>query len=510
MAALSRANTLTERSNTLRGTRTGASNPFVAIPLQWRMLLVTYLLVYIVLTPGLREIVANSSAPLSGPRLVADMVYQLLVFAPIVFYRPRFGWLHPLIFPTVFGIGKHLIKSPGALLAPFAIGSAPQEVLVNPELPDFTARQMAWANLEHQLLSILGLLCYYGGFFFAQRYTTFDFKPSRVKFSRARRLTLILGTAVLVSVGVVAIYVQQHGGLRSYMLSYFGPGRFRARGEVGGSIFFMVTLGVMATLVWYALSEKATRNPLFWAAAAYAIPVNFFITGSRGAVFVTVALFGIVWVIRHRKIPKARVLAFGFLVLVLLGVMGDFRRSAWDGRMDWRVFVETGLSDAIEETSTEIDKRQSIQGGAGVMARVPEEVGFLKGKTYAGAVFFFVPKFIWESKPRGGGGLNGEIILGRGEGGGGVPIGPVAEAYWNFHIPGVVLVFFLFGIFHKALARTFRRHSHATAVWVLYVIVLVTLSPEARNMNGSFKKLTLALILLFAVGALSWRRRASS
>jgi hypothetical protein len=484
-------------------------NPFIGISMQWRALLIVYVVVYNILTPGLREVVANSSAPLSGLRLAGELVYQLLLFAPHFFYPPRFGWLHPLIFPTILGIGKGLLKNIAQVFEPLAIGSAPQEMLTNPELTQFSSEQMAWASVEHTGLSILSLLCYYGGFFFAQRYTNFDFRPARLRFSRPRYVSVLCTAAVGLSAVMALVWVQQHGGLSSYMVSYFGSGRARTRGEMGGTIFFVVGLGVIASLVWYAIDDNAFKKPLFWVALAYAIPVNFFITGSRSSVFIAAVLFLMVWMLRHQKLPKGRVLLLGFSAVVLLSIMGEFRRSSWDGRMRWDVFLETSVTEAIDQTQEEADQRQNVQGGVPVMASVPEEVSFLKGKSYAGAVFFFVPRFIWEDKPRASGGLNAELILGRVEGGGAVPIGPVAEAYWNFSVPGVVLIFFFYGIFHQGLVRTVRRYPYA-AVLALYVLVMVKIKPASHAITTGSRDIVAAIGLLFAVRAFAWRRSSKS
>ena len=168
------------------------ANPFVPITRGWLAVLVTYGLLYEILTPGLREILFDSGAPLSGWRTLASIVYQLLLFAPLFLYRRRFGWLHPLIFPLVFSMGMGLLKDPSHLLAPLALFQEPvAETLTHPELPWISAETMAAATLESQLYKILAVLCYYAGFFFEQRFRLVAPRLPRVKFAKPARIALV-------------------------------------------------------------------------------------------------------------------------------------------------------------------------------------------------------------------------------------------------------------------------------------------------------------------------------
>jgi len=497
-------NALQQGKNTLQGRTT--ANPFVPISRGWLALLVTYVLLYRVLTPGLRQVLFNSSAPLSGWRTLLDIVHQLLIFAPILFYRSRFGWLHPLIFITIFGLGKSFMSDPGQLLAPLRLFQGPvQETLTHPALPEIGERAMAQATVEHQLLSIAAMLCYYTGFFFEQKYRLLAPRLPRLKFVRPRLIAPVALAAVGCSAVVALVYLQQHGGLNSYLLYYFN--NRMSRSAESGSVFFVVQGGVNACLVWYALNEKALYNPLFWGAAAFAVPINFVIRGSRSSVFIALTLFLLIWMIRYQKAPKGRALAMGLVIFALIGVMGEFRRSAWEGEMKWSVFTETSVTEAIEESRKEVDFRQDITGGVPVVVRVPEEVDFLYGSTYAGAILALVPRALWENKPKGAGLLNGQIILKRGETGGGVPTGSVAEAYWNFWIPGVITIFLIYGIFHKWLARVFRWYAGAPAIWVPYLLALLWMEPDSNQLNNAIQNITFVLILLVAMGAIRLRKR---
>jgi len=142
-----------------------------------------------------------------------------------------------------------------------------------------------------------------------------------------------------------------------------------------------------------------------------------------------------------------------------------------------------------------------------VVAKVPEEVDLLYGRSYVGPLLFFVPRALWPEKPRGVGAMNSEFIFGRPYSGG-IPTGPVGEAYWNFHIPGVAAIFFLYGIFHRWLARFLVRYADVPVAWVLYALTLFYFSPEGPTLTSYLQQIVTAIVFLYWMQALPRLRRA--
>jgi len=484
------------------------TNPFLPIAFKWRVLIITYVLASSVVTPALQQIIYIDSTPLSEWRTLASISYQLLLIAPLLFYRRRFGWLHPILFPTLFSLAKSLLEGPEQLLAFTNLLHEPsQQSLTHPGLGGMEEPQVAWAMLQEQLLSVSALICYYAGFFFEQRYQLFSSRIPAVKFTRPNRVAPVALGVVSITVVATLVHIQQHGGLTAYMLQTFmGGGRLPTAEETRGTVVFAARMGGIACLLWYALKERAVHTILFWGSLGASLLANFFISGSRSSVFFTLAFLVLIWALHHGKVPKGRVLVLGVLVYLLLGTMGSLRRSAMEGKVDWRIFAETGVAEAVEKTSKEVDERQEEQGGAPIMARVPEEIGFLYGSTYASAALALLPRAVWSGKPKGVGALNGQVIHGRGERGAAIPAGPVAEAYWNFWIPGVVVVFLTYGIFHKWLARAFRRYANVPAVWAPYIFTLVWMTPNSSQLNTAIKSITLCVVVLFFMGSIRLKK----
>jgi oligosaccharide repeat unit polymerase len=439
--------------------------------------------------------------------MFASLGVTLLTFLPLFLYNKReYGWLHPLLFPTLFSVARDFVKDPSQILSPLHLFEGRTEgVLLNSNLPHLGMDMMAIASVEHDLYRMMALICYYSGFFAARKYIYFNFKPSKLDFATPHRVAYVALVVSLVATLIFLWYIRSHGGLSSYMLSYFGQGRVRTRDGLDGIIFVAVGVGSLACLLWFALDKRAYSNPLFWMTSAFLVPVNFFLTGSRSSIFIAAGMFLVVWMIRNQKIPQIKIFIFGVLALLLIGIMGDFRRATTKGYVDWGVFKEATLGSAYTSTVEDVQSREANTGGVPVIASVPERVGFLYGQSYVGGIAFFIPRILWPSKPESGHRLNARVILGRPDA---IPLGSVAEAYWNFGPPGVALIFFLYGVFHMGVARTFTRYSDFPVVWVLYVVVMISIGPSSNQLTTGMRDLVTVVVIATAMGAFQWNTRS--
>lgn len=486
--------------------RPADANPFIPISRPWRRALVAYFLVYMVATPVLQEIALPSPTPVAGVRLGAELLYQCLLFLPILFYRPWMGWLHPLVFPTVYTLANSLVKTPGELLAPLGIGLLPREPQLQMNLlPWYSEEVVAAADLRLHGIRILALLAYYAGFFLLARRRAQAPAPAvgpPVPPARVRAVAVTVAVAALVG---VVVFLATRGGLQAHLVSYWGGGR-GASATTGGLGIAVVGLDVcvVALLLWYALVPGVQRNPVFVVALAVTLPTVFLVTGSRSDLFYSLVLFVVIWMLRHRKVPTGRAAVLAALVLLLLAPMGDFRRTVTrSGQVDWGMLVD--LKGAVQRTNSEIAMRASRGGALPLMVRVPNEVGFLNGRSYVGGLLFFVPRIVWKSKPNGAAFYNSTLILGRGAYG--APIPPEAEAFWNFDVPGLIVVYLLFGAFHRYLAGLFGRRGHDPVVWVPYVLALFYVVPSSLLLTTGARVLGASILMLGVMGA--WKRRGA-
>ena len=470
-------------------------SPFIPISMGYRILIIGYVLLYNIFMPGFQDMLYGSSVPLVQWRFLISVIYQFLVCLPILYYRPDYGWLHPLIFPTVYGLAKSLASRPDQLFAPFLFTETSSRVIEHEALQGWSQASLAWAALKGQLIATTALATYYLGFFSGPQ-----LRLPHLRFLEPRKVAPKALAVVTCSVVIFLVFMRFRGGLTAHMTSWGEGPRFETL-EGFGIVIALIQCGLVASLIWFALDRTASRKPLFWAAVLFSIPVNFFTGGSRSAVVYAGCMFLMIWIIRNRKIPQGKIAVLGIAALVCLGLLGQLRRSTFQGEVDWAVLTGFNLQESVGASQEELEKRTTNEGYLPVIARVPDEVDFLYGTSYVGGLLFFVPRALWPDKPRGAGAMNGSINFGSR---GGVPTGAVGEAYWNFYIPGVVVVYFLYGLFHRWLARAFAQFAWAPAFWVLYTITLFHFTPDSTSIADWCQKVVLTLAILSWMGALSF------
>lgn len=449
-------------------------NPFVPIAWPWRVAVLGFVLLYRVLFPGAQEILHPTPAPLAAERLVLDVLYELMIFVPLVFYRREWGWLHPLLFPALFAVAKALLTAPGQLLAPLALFSPPPDVpLIHPALQQWAQYDIARAMIKAKLIMMLGLAAYYFGFFLGPRPRVPAVQRLEPRNAPVKAL-IVVGLSLALFVG----FMQLRGGIGAHVAS-FGIGRFRAVAGLG-HFTVLILMGTTAALIWFAVDASAARKPWFWATAGMVIPLSFLLTGSRSSVISTAVLFVIVWMIRNQRVPAARAVLLGLACIFLLGALGALRSSTTRGRADWSVLTDVDVASMVAAGQAEMQNRGETGAFLPLVAKVPGRVDFLYGQSYLSALFFFVPRAIWPEKPRGVGPMTNAYIYQEREmrpgellQGSGIPPGALGEAYWNFYYPGVILLYVLLGVFHWWLAALLRRSADVPAVWVLYALTLL-------------------------------------
>lgn len=482
-------------------------NPFVPIAWPWRVAVLVFVLVYRILVPGAQQILQPGSAPLGAERMALDLVYEVALFAPLVFYRREWGWLHPLLFPALFSLAKSVLTAPGLLLAPVGLFyPIPDTPLYHVALEQWAQEDIARAMIKAKLIMLLATAAYYFGFFLAPR-----FPVPRVERLAARGATLKAMVVVGASLVLFAGFMQMRGGVGAHLAS-FGMGRFNAVGGLG-HFTVLILMGTTAALIWFAVDPATIRKPWFWAAAISVIPLSFLLSGSRSSVIDAAVLFVMVWMIRTQKVPAARGLAMGVGAIFLVGALGALRESTYSGRVDWTVLTDVDVAGMVAAGQAEIERRGESGAFVPLVAKVPSRVDFLYGQSYLAAVFFWVPRAIWEQKPRGVGPMTnayiyhdqemrpGEIIQGSG-----IPPGAIGEAYWNFYYPGVVLLYLFYGTFHWWLAAALRRNAEVPAVWVLYVLTLL-MTPTSSVIVGWLQSIIPGVGLMWWMGILRRRPR---
>lgn len=473
--------------------RWDARNPFVEIAPEFKIGIAIYFLIWRIF-PELIQPFIMLSGDLSSEmaRSITSLTISALLLWPILARRfggAPTGWLHPLVLPTLLGIAVGFIKAPTSILDPV---SAITNVLIPPHALA-TGAELAAARLEIQVWQLLSLVSVYAAFIlFAPRVRQARQVVRRFDSVRWKLVyTVFFGAAMVLIIG--------SGGLEAHMASLAG-GRFRALSD-SGLLVVPVTFMPLLSVIWFLHRPDSLRSPFFVLTFSLSVALQFAVTGSRSALFTSAVLLLLAWIYVHHKLPLLRLLGIGAAAVLLLGVLGDLRQSGRRGQVEFQGITDIGLSGAIEKSRQEVAQRQYMSGPIGIAVSVPERVAYLNGDTYVAGLLFFVPRSIWEEKPRGPGPTVSAVIFGKQTTmedyeGGGIPAGADGEAYLNFGYTGIVVLHLLFGLFLKWVsARAMMKRDEQTGA--LLVLVGIALNGPATSSIVPFLQKWIMLALSY-------------
>lgn len=478
-------------------------NHFVNISVGFRLILVTYVFVFHFIDPVIRHLFYDER-PLVELRLLSQVVVSLLIYAPILFYQPKkMGWLHPFILPTVIGLVLSFAKNYSEFLHPFSFMELRDFSYIG--LETFSDREIAMTIIKGNLIKLIALLSYYLGFFQFS-----NIHVPRLLLYIPSCLTLRVAIVGLLGLGTASVIIYQNGGVEATVLGLAG-GRFRFREKIGGGHFVALTeILRYAWLLWFAYRPKAIQNPIFWLYVLGSLATVFIVTGSRSSIIIPLIFFGIIYVLHHRSIPVFSILIAGFCGILLVGALGQIRAMGNRSEsINLDVLFQTSIKEKIELTNREAESR--VSGNMMVLGKAMDQVGPLWGRTYLAGVFFWVPRAIWKNKPRGAGAYAGNILyynrsLSDNSFGGdalAIPVSAANEAYWNFWYPGVFLVYFLFGLFHKFMTKIFVKNRDHAIIWVFFVLSIAVFEPTTRKIVSLMQ----GMVIIGFIGVMTqiWR-----
>ncbi|BAZ86763.1 O-antigen polymerase [Dolichospermum compactum] len=464
-------------------------SPFV--PMHWlhRILLIAIIVIYLLFVVIQVYFNPKSTVALQWVNL-GLVVNFLLLLIPVIFYQPSYGWFHPLIFNIVLTLIHEIRKTP------IYINGLESHIA----LPNWNSESLTFLLADNVFLSIVGLVSYYCGFFFSLR-----FGNLQLTFLPPRHLKLKVLCVVIFSIVACAAYMQIQGGIAAHILSW-GQGR---RATLAGQFYwqFLIQFGAIACLIWLAKDPKAHFQGLFWICSLSSLVINFLSGGSRSSVIYFIIFGLLVSMIRDRKIAFMQILTVVVIGLFLLGILGDFRNSTWSGETNWNTLNQASPIESIFGLATDELGERSGEGSGEIpiLALVPNQVDFLYGRSYLAALTILIPRGLWPGKPGLVDGVVGNTFFYLDIG---IPIEPTLEAYWNFGVPGVFIVFFAFGLFHKWLVWTFRNYATEPLMIVPYVLTLYLLQPSGPGIMNWIISLTSIIILFRGFGLLSFRSKS--
>ena len=454
------------------------------------------------LLPALQAVTNGVSSDATGALAVALSMAFMVSFiqlAPmfVLSKRPE-GLLHPLILVAL--LWPMTLQLAGFAETVLSLLNGFEGGLLRPPqfaaLPEYRENDLWLAMAKHDALVAVSLICLYLGYFLASRGVASTNRMSRAGYtSGLRNVALTVCALVVLS---LAVFMVLQGGLLAHLAS-LAQGRARAL-EGLGPVVVAFDLGVVAVMLWIAWKPKAATNPLFIASVLAMVIVQFISNGSRSSAVFALASVAITWSLRTGKLPQRLAGVVIPLGIVALFVLAIIRSSGAYGQTAVEALQEMEMSAVTERMRTEVESRQYLNGGVPLVVESERFEGPLLGSTYFAAVVAWVPRPLWEDKPRGAGSRFTQIAYNTDRDGFAVPIGAVAESYWNFGFAGVVLLHLLHGYLLARLHRWWHR-SRDAFVTVAFALFLTQFSFTTDVLVPWMQKMAgLGLIFAIVVG----------
>lgn len=421
---------------------------------------------------------AFSSEAATTGTLIALVVLVALSIGPLVAYRSSWGWFHPLIFTSIVGLI--------VLVRQFSMYA---DGLPFHRSPLISSSELGGAVTMYVAMQCVALAAYYVGFalFGHIRAPSLRLADPRLLPQRVMVLTAVCLIAL-------AGYVAASGGLQTVLAALFA----KRSTALEGRHYLLAAFQIFLPGIWYwtAYGRKPFSSPGFLLSASAGFFGLFIATGSRAGLVYAIAVMGIIWSLRHQEFFHIRfIIAFvGFLILVT--GLGAARTASQSSSLAPVSAKETVLSAISQGLGGEFAARSTTESGViPVLAKVPHEIDYIYGSTYAAILVAPIPRALWPSKPGLAGGRVGRTFFFAPKG---VPPGGIGEAYWNFGLAGVIGIFAMFGVLHRILANFLVRNRHVPAALVIFAACLVLLRDPAGTALVSAAR-TLVLIAIVTV-----------
>ena len=429
----------------------GAYNPFVPITNNQRLGVFICVAVYLglILIAGLT--ITGVSA---GILWLGLLIKQCVAFYPLFAWKDRLGWLHPLVLPSLWLFAMTATRNSSVYIFGLSEHIA---------LPALRPEELTRLKLFHDLLIAIGT-----GFFILG-FSIFKFRVPQLAIKSTAHTRIKYAVPFVLTTGALILWGREAGGLEGMLLLRGIAKADRATTELGPFLQVIAYAFPYAVLMYGASNPMAFKRPFFWGGMIFSMISIYLMTGSRGDGLFLLLMAFLINIKHDHRIPFVRLVFVGIFIIFAVGILGEFRKGQFGKdalNLDTIADLDSGEAFQIG-IDTVVSRSTSASGALPILAKVPEEVPRLWGKSYLYFITAPFPKSLLPfEKPPPSGRLNADVFF---KVDAGVPCGTVAEAFWNFGIPGVCLVFLIFGIMSAWFAQLFDVNYLHPAVVAFYI-----------------------------------------
>lgn len=349
--------------------------------------------------------------------------------------------------------------------------------------------------LESLVLIVVGQTAYLIGYF-SNCHSLFHVRSSidlPKKWSKGRTVITI---SVLLLVGVVTYFLLIEGvGSWSQMWRNFGRRRrIYADLKVHLAIIDIVAAPTLLLFGILAMRRGKLSKWLFLVAAGIFIVLA--ATGDRSRALSPLLSLCVLAHYRHKRLSMIKLFIVATLMIMAALWLQDIRKRTFHGaRGDFSVIP--GKEYASYDIFERFLLRKRTVDFVGVMLHLlPDRLEYQYGKTYLNAVFLPIPRKLWPGKPQiDESGLVGRALMGKRYFG--LPVGSEGIFYMNFHLAGVILGMFLFGIFHKKVYLFLCNSGKNFWIILMYAVVIRNIMyTGVFNIFDTFVKLVPLILIM--------------
>ncbi len=226
---------------------------------------------------------------------------------------------------------------------------------------------------------------------------------------------------------------------------------------------------------------------VFLSSLATSILFQFFVSTRGTLAFLFVNMLALVYYFRGRKLPVSALLVIGFLALILVRVTTSYRAGGgYDTSENW--LGGSGLREGSSTSSAQDLLRVAdpivlsgnlieISKTAHILEAIPDRLPYEWGRTLLTGFFAWIPRELWPEKPVANVDNEiGRVVFGYDAyGASGVPPGLVAEMFWNFSFPGVIMGCLFLGYLLRVIEAYLSAYAGQRNITLLYVVSFMLL-----------------------------------
>jgi oligosaccharide repeat unit polymerase len=463
-----------------------------------------------VVTLAIPLIVSSSAIIFIGDERVSSLNIIILLLLLLVVWIPpllqllrssRIDFANPLYLFAIFYSLVFILR--------------PVVILVDTERSDFSL--MVISGDFDAAVTITLIYALLGAFAFQLGYSS---RLSRTRVDSYQRIAygrpwtdrqVYLMTLVYVGVGVMSYltFIRSLGGLGNIIR---GIGAEFSE-EASGKYYLAAGTGFVhaLTLLLNGISAVRRKHTLL-ALSLLLLSIGLSFTfGQRGSIFVVVlSTFLIHYCGRnwHRRLNLFLLLFMGVTGYLFIA-LGYIRYNTVGNRSSEQVveilaeFLRGSLGLFLKEVAKEFCQ---FDYAAALVAKIPEILPFQYGRTFLDTFLLPIPRQLWPGKP-----LPIDFVVTQlltPQFGGGKPISLIGELYLNFHVPGILIGMFLFGVGWQRLYVHFVKTRSTLDNIVVYTLIL-SYMPLLLTRSLAFmlaNMMSILLPILFATWCLRVRR----